>query len=104
MSVVEHGLVDGIALDNDRLILLISDHLEWKLEYDHLIDLQAKINAYVEFCDSKQYKKVYPHAQINSAVIQIQFLYEPTSAAVDFLSKVQAQLCKDGIVIECHLD
>lgn len=104
MSVVEHDSVDGIALDGNRLVLMIADHLDWKREYEHLLDLQAKINAYIAFCESRQYQKVYPNASIDSALIQIHFQYEPTPAALEFLSQVQLQLCQEGIAIECHLD
>ena len=49
MSVVDNKTVDGVALTDDKkgIILLITDHLEWKDEYQHLIMLQAKINGMV---------------------------------------------------------
>ena len=103
MSVTEHNIVDSIAVDGSRLILLISDHLSWDEEYDHLLELQAKLNAYILFCEREQYRNVYPDAQIRSATIEIHFLYEPTSTAIEFLSQVQLQLCADGITIECHM-
>ena len=45
MSVVDNKTVDGVALTDDKkgIILLITDHLEWKDEYQHLIMLQAKL-------------------------------------------------------------
>ena len=51
MSVVDNKTVDGVTLTDDKkgIILLITDHLEWKDEYQHLIMLQAKINAYRDF-------------------------------------------------------
>ena len=53
MSVVDNKTVDGVALTDDKkgIILLITDHLEWKDEYQHLIMLQAKINAYISFLE-----------------------------------------------------
>ena len=55
MSVVDNKTVDGVALTDDKkgIILLITDHLEWKDEYQHLIMLQAKINAYISFLEEK---------------------------------------------------
>ena len=38
------------------LILLISDHLDWKNEYDHLLRLQEKINSYITFCEEHQWR------------------------------------------------
>ena len=58
MSVVDNKTVDGVALTDDKkgIILLITDHLEWKDEYQHLIMLQAKINAYISFLEEKQWE------------------------------------------------
>ena len=49
MSVLDFEKVDGIAYDekNKCVRLLIADHLEWDDEYDHLVVLQEKINAYI---------------------------------------------------------
>ena len=103
MSILEHDLIDGIALDGQQLVLMISDHLDWGDEYDHLIELQEKINAYIAFCESGQYKKIYPNKDVTSAVIQIYFMYVIPASARRFLSQVQLQLCEDGIAIECYL-
>ena len=103
MSILEHDLIDGIALDGQQLVLMISDHLDWGDEYDHLIELQEKINAYIAFCENGQYKKIYPNVDITSAVIQIHFMYDFPESCRCFLSQVQMQLCGDGIAIECYL-
>ena len=43
MSVVESGVVDGIGLaDNETMKMLITDHLDWQDEYQHLLMLQEK--------------------------------------------------------------
>lgn len=56
MSVVESGVVDGIGLaDNETMKMLITDHLDWQDEYQHLLMLQEKINSYIGFCESGQY-------------------------------------------------
>ena len=51
MSGVDNKTVDGIALTSDKngIILLITDHLDWNDEYQHLMILQEKINAYIFF-------------------------------------------------------
>ena len=105
MSVVEKGSVDGIALDQNGkcLRLLISDHLDWNDEYTHLVTLQEKINAYINFCESRQYSKVYPHAQIEYAVFELHFMHEPTVKAWSFLEQVQKQINEMGITLECHI-
>lgn len=44
MSVLDSGTIDGMATDENgkALILLISDHLDWKNEYEHLLRLTRK--------------------------------------------------------------
>ena len=58
MSVLDSGTIDGMATDENgkALILLISDHLDWKNEYDHLLRLQEKINSYITFCEEHQWR------------------------------------------------
>ena len=42
MSVVDINKVDGIGIskDGNKLMLLITDHLDWTNEYEHIIHLQ----------------------------------------------------------------
>ena len=72
LSVVDNKTVDGVALTDDKkgIILLITDHLEWKDEYQHLIMLQAKINAYISFLEEKQYEDIYQDVSICLCVIK----------------------------------
>jgi len=65
MSVVDINKVDGIGIskDGNKLMLLITDHLDWTNEYEHIIHLQNKINAYINFLETEQYKEVYPNKQ-----------------------------------------
>lgn len=103
MSVVDVNVVDGCALDkNGCLILMISDHLDWDDEYQHLITLQAKINAYIAFCESGQYLNIYPNEEIRYALIEIHCEYSPTKNAIAFLNQVQEQVGELGVKIECH--
>ena len=46
MSVVDSMVIDGIALTEDKngIVLLITDHLDWSEEYQHLMILQAVQN------------------------------------------------------------
>lgn len=105
MSVLDKKTVDGMALDQDRncLRLLISDHLDWSNEYNHLVALQEKINAYIDFCEERQYCQVYPNAMITYAVFEIHFQHEPTKRAWNFLEQVQRQVNEMGITLECHI-
>ncbi|MDQ1144051.1 hypothetical protein QE429_000878 [Bacillus sp. SORGH_AS 510] len=101
MSVVEVDKVDGIGADFDekKLIFMISDHLGWDNEYEHLI-IQDKINAYLGFIEAEEYNDIYPDNEFNSFVIQIYFLNEPTKNCNQFLETVTKQLHEFNITIE----
>lgn len=77
MSIVDENKVDGIGIskDGEKLMLLITDHLDWTNEYEHLTLLQSKINAYISFLESEQYKEIYPGKQFTSYCIEIHFKY-----------------------------
>ncbi|WP_024833275.1 DUF6572 domain-containing protein [Ruminiclostridium josui] len=102
MSVVDENKVDGIGIskDGEKLILLITDHLDWTNEYEHLIHLQNKINAYINFLENEQYKEVYPKKQFGLYCIEIHFKYELTSNCSKFIDRVNEQLCENNITIE----
>ena len=106
MSVLDVDKIDGAGLvsKGDGIALLISDHLNWDNEYQHLMTLQEKINNYIIFCESRQYNKIYPEQYIRFAIIEIYFLYEPTIKCIEFLQQVQNQVQELGIKIDCYID
>lgn len=105
MSVLEKEVVDGVAWDKkeNAIRLLITDHLDWSDEYNHLLLLQEKINAYIAFCEQRQYNQIYENILVEYAIIEIHFKYNPMLKAMDFLEQVQRQINEFGITIECHI-
>jgi len=58
----ELEMIDSLALDeinNSKLLLAISDHLDWKFEQEHLLLLQEKLNNYVNYILNEEYKALY---------------------------------------------
>lgn len=102
MSVVDNKMVDGVALTDDKngIILLITDHVDWSDEYQHLIILQEKINVYITFLEEKQYEEIYKGKEIVYGVIEIHFLHNLTINAEKFLQSVQNQVAELGIKIQ----
>lgn len=102
MSVVDQNTIDSIAMTNDEdgIVLLIADHLEWEEEYNHLITLQEKINAYISFLESGQHNEIFKDKEFRYGIIEIHFMYEPTEKAKQFLNTVQAQISEIGIMIQ----
>ena len=93
MSILDENKVDGLAVTDDSkgLILLLADHLEWTEEYEHLILLQNKINAYITFWENKQYKQVNKKLRPEYCIVEWHALYEPTEKALAFLEQVNKQ-------------
>ena len=102
MSVVDSTVVDGIALTEDKngIVLLITDHLDWSEEYQHLMTLQEKINTYLGFLEEKQYEEMYKEETITYGIIEIHFLYSLTANAEKFLQSVQNQVAELGVKIQ----
>lgn len=102
MSVVDTNKVDGIGISRDdkQLILLITDHLDWSNEYEHLTQLQNKINSYLGFLEEKQYKEQYPDKEFSSYCIEIHFMHKVTDNCKKFVKVINKQLVDESISID----
>ena len=110
MAVNNLKVIDGIGTnkEQDAIMLLLCDHLPWEGDtapkvVDHLLLLQNKINAYVAFLESGQYKEKYPMLDVKMAVIDIRFQYDIPKTCEQFLQTVQERLGELGIKIEVHI-
>lgn len=64
MAIDNPEIIDGVGIGNSRkaICLLLTDHLMWQgddnpvNEYDHLILLQDKINAYLSYLETNNIK------------------------------------------------
>lgn len=71
---VDYMVLDEV--DKSKLILAISDHLDWQFEREHLLLLQEKLNNYINYILNEEYKDVYKE-EINSFQIMIFVQYQP---------------------------
>ncbi|HEF1904183.1 TPA: hypothetical protein R9Y97_003511 [Bacillus cereus] len=81
MSILDKNKIDGIgkSMGENKLALMIADHLDWENELQHLALLQDKINAYVSFIESGQIYSVYPDAKlVDGFIFDLRFKYKPT--------------------------
>ena len=99
MSIDDTNVVDVIGVESStgRVLLAISDHLDWSAEQEHLALLQTKINTYLKFIDSRQIETSFPAAKGRTVVIEIHSLWPPTEHAVAFLERASAKLKELGI-------
>ena len=99
MSVLDFNKVDGIAQKNGEkstVLMLISDHLDWEQEYDHLLVLQEKINNYLDFIQSGQAQRGFSDA-IERYEILLAFLHPITESCRKFINVVNQQLQDENI-------
>lgn len=94
MSVLESNKIDGVAVSGEDKVLnlLITDHLDFKDEYKHLLTLQEKINAYLGFIEAEQYREIYPDSDIESFIIEIHFKHKITDNCRKFIKTVNNQI------------
>jgi hypothetical protein len=93
MSVENSKIIDAISLNfEDKVVLTISDHLEWDENNDHVIILQNKINAYLEIIENGELFKNYPDAIDKKIQISIAFKFKPIKIGIEFLKKVKVVL------------
>lgn len=105
MSVVETNKIDGIAKGSNEgeLFFLITDHLDWENEYEHLIILQDKINAYLSFIESEQYMEIYANDTFKNFVIEIHFKNKISENCKKFLKVVSDQVVDFNIQIQIEM-
>ena len=101
MSVDLPKIIDVISTDTKgRVILTISDHLEWDEKLEHLLILQNKINDYLAFIESGQIYIDYPSAHGKPIIIDIMAKYLPDETANKFLRIVREKIQEAGYDIK----
>ena len=103
MSVMEKNKIDGMGIDEktNTLVFLLVDHLPWIIEeYNHLKTLQAKLNSYLAYIETKQYKSVYRNREFDKFRIEIAFKYQFTENCEKFLGAVRAELKTHNIELK----
>ena len=87
MSVEQIDKIDFISTtDEEKVELTISDHLEWDEENNHILVLQNKINAYLDYIQNGQILEIYPNLKNNDIIISLMMKYNPNEKALAFLS------------------
>lgn len=107
MSVKDTGKIDGMGIDEktNTLVFLIIDPYNWKVqEYEHLKGLQAKINNYVKYIETKGYESVYSGKNFDGFRIEICFKYQYTENCEKFLEAGRKQLTERNIKLKYGVD
>lgn len=99
MSIENATVIDAIGVENitGKVVLTISDHLEWADVRSHLEMLQEKLNAYIRYVESGEIDSSYPPAVGRARVIDIVAKYEICDAAKPFIESAGVTLANIGI-------
>lgn len=81
-------------IDKSKLILAITDHLEWRsIEREHLLLLQEKLNNYINYILDEGYKDTYKE-KIDRFQIIIYMQHEPRRKLEKLLDQIRKLLAK----------
>jgi hypothetical protein len=98
MSVTNANVVDATGVDKSsgEIVLTVADELDWAAEAQHLLQLQKKINRYLDFVEGGELLSTYPDARSRAVRIDVIFKYSPSLAAQSFLSKAETAVRENG--------
>lgn len=90
MTVVDRDKIDITYIEDNKVILCISDHLDWEQKNleTHWKILVDKIKAYMAFIESGQFSKMYQDKDLKPC-IKIYFSYKWPSIVDKYLNKLK---------------
>lgn len=98
MSIEQKDKIDFISTTPENKVeLTISDHLEWDVENKHLLILQDKLNAYLDFIQNGQILEHYPNVENNGIIISVVMKYQPKEDSLTFLYHCEKFMEKQGL-------
>ena len=105
MSILEKNKIDGIgkSKNENKIALMIADHLDWENELQHLTLLQDKINGYITFIESGQVYDVYSDAElVDGFIFELKFKYKTTDNCKRLLDVIEKNIqdLKIEIIVE----
>ena len=98
MSIEHSDKIDLIGTtEEEKVILTISDHLEWDNSGVHTQLLEDKIEAYLHFIESGQIYEDYPNSENSDLTIFVALKYKPDEFGLDFLNRCREIILSFGI-------
>jgi hypothetical protein len=99
MTVENPGSVDGMGISESdgKVVLTISDHIDWLNEKNHFSLLEKKIGAYLGFIKSGQLLEELPNAKGHEVRIEIIYQHNPSDMGSRFLMAAKQQLLTNGV-------
>ena len=101
MSVEQTDVVDIVSIDREtgRVILTISDHLDWSDSVGHQMILQKKLNKYLAFVESGEILEQYPSAKNRPVAFEVVFQVPPDESGRAFIARARAVIESAGFTL-----
>jgi len=97
MSVEQPNQVDIVSEDREgRIVLTISDHLDWQNEPFHAKLLRDKVETYLTFVTSGQILEQFPEATGREIVIDLMFHYQLVPRAKPLVAELGSAVERSG--------
>jgi hypothetical protein len=103
MAIENTSEVDLITIEHATgvTVLALFDALDWGVanEQRHLVLLEAKLNAYLQFIESGQLFEVSPESRGTPVVVSVHFKWEPSDRALKILRSMRAIIEEAGFAM-----
>jgi hypothetical protein len=105
VSIEDSKVIDAIGIETTtgKVVLTISDHLDWTSDTEHLDRLRDKINTYVRFIESGEINASYPDAIGRPRVIDVVTKFEQPTMGRDFIENAMKTLSRVGIELRTRV-
>jgi hypothetical protein len=99
MTIENPDSVDGMGISKSdgKVVLTISDHVEWSDEKKHFNLIEKKINAYLDFIRGGQMLEALPNSKGREIRIEIIYQHHPSDIGGRFLMAAKRQLWAEGV-------
>lgn len=91
-------VIDQIAVEDEKLVLIIVDPMEWGycVRESHAHTLKDKISDYLQFIDSGQAAEYHKDEEYNRIVIRVAAKCSYSNYGLDFLERCQKWIQENG--------
>lgn len=105
MAIDELNKIDRVMTDKEKtaVFLLLSDHLDWEDEGNHLKLLQDKLNVYLDFIENGQLVRSRPDLEGLPVTIRVAGKYALSPEAAKFYRLAGPIAAEIGVSLELRI-
>jgi hypothetical protein len=102
MAIDELNKIDSVMTDKEKtaVVLLLSDHLDWDNEGEHLDLLQQKLDVYLDFATNGGLVRHRPDLEGLPVTIMVGGKYPLSTGAVEFYRLAGTKVAEIGVSLE----